>query len=182
VLEGRTLGVIGLGKIGSRMARYGQALGMRVLAWSQNLTADKALEAGAKLVDKKTLLADSDAVSLHVVLSDRSRGILSAADLAQMKPGAILVNTSRGPLVDEAALVERLQTGKLIAALDVYGQEPLPPQHPLRTAPNTVLTPHLGYCTQEVYRQFYSESIDNVLAFLDGNPLRVLNAEVLRHT
>ena len=182
VLEGRTLGVIGLGKIGSRMARYGQALGMRVLAWSQNLTADKALEAGAKLVDKKTLLADSDAVSLHVVLSDRSRGILSAADLAQMKPGAILVNPSRGPLVDEAALVERLQTGKLIAALDVYGQEPLPPQHPLRTAPNTVLTPHLGYCTQEVYRQFYSESIDNVLAFLDGNPLRVLNAEVLRHT
>ncbi len=182
VLDGRTLGVIGLGKIGSRMARYGQALGMRVLAWSQNLTADKAQEAGAKLVDKRTLLAEADAVSLHVVLSDRTRGILGAEDLAQMKPGAILVNTSRGPLVDEMALIDRLRTGKLIAALDVYGQEPLPAQHPLRTAPNTVLTPHLGYCTQEVYRQFYSESIDNVLAFLEGKPLRVLNPEVLRST
>jgi phosphoglycerate dehydrogenase-like enzyme len=180
VLEGRTLGVIGLGKIGSRMARYGQALGMQVLAWSQNLTADKAQEAGAKLVDKKRLLAESDAVSLHVVLSDRTRGILGAEDLAQMKPGAILVNTSRGPLVDETALVARLRTGKLIAALDVYGQEPLPAQHPLRAMPNTVLTPHVGYCTREVYGQFYSESIANVLAFLDGKPLRVLNPEALR--
>ena len=182
VLEGRTLGVIGLGKIGSRIARYGQALGMRVLAWSQNLTADKAQEAGAKLADKETLLTEADAVSLHVVLSDRTRGILGAEDLARMKPGAILVNTSRGPLVDEAALVERLQTGKLIAALDVYGQEPLPARHPLRSAPNTVLTPHLGYCTREVYSQFYSESIANVLGFLDGKPIRVLNPEALRRT
>jgi phosphoglycerate dehydrogenase-like enzyme len=180
VLEGRTLGIIGLGKIGSRMARYGQALGMQVLAWSQNLTADKARAAGAKLVDKRTLLAESDAVSLHVVLSDRTRGILGAEDLAGMKPGAILVNTSRGPLVDETALLERLRTGKLIAALDVYAQEPLPPRHPLRSAPNTVLTPHLGYCTREVYGQFYSESIDSVLAFLDGKPVRVLNPEALR--
>ena len=182
VLEGRTLGVIGLGKIGSRMARYGQALGMQVLAWSQNLTEDKARAVGARLVGKPTLLAESDAVSLHVVLSDRTRGIVSAEDLARMKPGAILVNTSRGPLVDEAALLERLRTGKLIAALDVYGQEPLPAQHPLRTAPNTVLTPHLGYCTREVYGQFYSESIDNVLAFLDGKPIRVLNPEAMRPT
>jgi phosphoglycerate dehydrogenase-like enzyme len=180
VLEGRTLGVIGLGKIGSRMARYGQALGMRVLAWSQNLTADKAQAAGARLVDKATLLTEADALSLHVVLSDRTRGILSAEDLARMKPGAILVNTSRGPLVDEAALVERLRSGKLIAALDVYGQEPLPPQHPLRSAPNTVLTPHLGYCTREVYAQFYSESIENVLSFLDGKPIRALNPGALR--
>jgi len=180
VLEGRTLGVIGLGKIGSRMARYGQALGMKVLAWSQNLTADKAQAVGARPVDKATLLAEADAISVHVVLSDRTRGILSAEDLARMKPGAILVNTSRGPLVDEAALIERLQSGKLIAALDVYGQEPLPPRHPLRTAPNTVLTPHLGYCTREVYAQFYSESIENVLGFLDGKPIRVLNPEALR--
>ena len=180
VLEGRTLGVIGLGKIGSRMARYGHALGMQVLAWSQNLTADKAQAAGARLVDKPTLLAESDAITLHVVLSDRTRGILGAEDLARMKPGAILVNTSRGPLVDEAALLERLRTGKLIAALDVYAQEPLPATHPLRSAPNTVLTPHLGYCTREVYSQFYSESIDNVLAFLDGKPIRVLNPEALR--
>jgi phosphoglycerate dehydrogenase-like enzyme len=180
VLEGRTLGIIGLGKIGSRMARYGQALGMQVLAWSQNLTQDKARAAGARLVDKETLLAEADAVSLHVVLSDRTRGILGAADLARMKPGAILVNTSRGPLVEESALLERLQSGKLIAALDVYGQEPLPPGHPLRSAPNTVLTPHLGYCTREVYTQFYRESIDNVLAFLDGKPVRVLNPEALR--
>ena len=179
VLDGRTLGVIGLGKIGARMARYGQALGMQILAWSQNLTQEKAQAAGARLVDKATLLSEADAVSLHVVLSERTRGILGAPDLARMKPGAILVNTSRGPLVDEAALVERLHSGQLIAALDVYGQEPLPANHPLRTAPNTVLTPHLGYCTREVYSQFYSQSIENVLAFLDGNPTRLLNPEVL---
>jgi phosphoglycerate dehydrogenase-like enzyme len=180
VLEGRTLGVIGLGKIGSRMARYGHALGMQVLAWSQNLTTDKAQAAGARLVDKATLLAESDAITLHVVLSERTRGVLAAEDLARMKPGAILVNSSRGPLVDEAALLERLRSGKLIAALDVYAQEPLPAGHPLRSAPNTVLTPHLGYCTREVYGQFYSESIDNVLAFLDGKPIRALNPEALR--
>ena len=174
VLEGKTLGVIGLGKIGSKMARYGQALGMRVLAWSQNMTEEKAAAAGAKLVDKATLLSESDAISLHLVLSDRTRGIVGAQDLARMKPGAILVNTSRGPLVDETALVERLRTGKLIAALDVYAQEPLPADHPLRSLPNTVLTPHLGYCTREVYSQFYGDSIENVLAFLDGKPVRVL--------
>ena len=180
VLEGRMLGVIGLGKIGSRMARYGHALGMQVVAWSQNLTQDKAQAAGVRLVDKTSLLAESDAISLHMVLSDRTRGLLGAEDLARMKPGAILVNTSRGPLVDEAALLERLRSGKLIAALDVYEQEPLPAQHPLRSLPNAVLTPHLGYCTREVYAQFYRESIDNVLAFLDGEPIRVVNPEALR--
>jgi len=180
VLDGRTLGVMGLGKIGSRLARYGQALGMKVIAWSQNMTADQAQAAGARLVDKATLLAESDAITLHLVLSDRTRGIVGAADLARMKPGAILVNTSRGPLVDETALVERLRTGKLIAGLDVYAQEPLPPEHPLRSLPNVVMTPHLGYCTQEVYAQFYRESIENVMAFLDGKPTRVLNPEALR--
>jgi phosphoglycerate dehydrogenase-like enzyme len=154
VLEGKTLGVIGLGKIGSKMARYGQALGMHVLAWSPNMTEEKAAAAGAKLVDKATLLSASDAISLHLVLSERTRGIIGAQDLARMKQGAILVNTSRGPLVDEAALVEKLRAGQLIAALDVYAQEPLPTDHPLRGLANSVLTPHLGYCTRDVYSQF----------------------------
>ena len=180
VLEEQTLGVIGLGKIGTRMARYAQALGMHVLAWSENLTSDRAQAAGARLVDKATLLAQSDAVSLHLVLSERTRGILGANDLARMKRGAILINTSRGPLVDEAALLERLRDGHLIAALDVYSQEPLPADHPFRKLPNTVLTPHQGYCTRDVYVQFYQESIENVLAFLDGKPTRVLNPEALR--
>lgn len=179
VLDGKTLGIIGLGKIGARMARYGEALGMQVVAWSANLTTEKAKAAGARLVDKGTLLTQSDAISLHLVLSERTRGILGAQDLAKMKPGAILVNTSRGPLVDEIALVERLKTGKLIAGLDVFTEEPLPADHPLRNLPNTVLTPHLGYCAREVYAQFYRESIENVLAFLDGNPVRVLNPEAL---
>ncbi len=174
-LDGKTLGIIGLGKIGSKMARYGQALGMKVLAWSQNLTGELAAQAGATKVDKATLLNESDAVSLHVVLSERSQGLLGADDLALMKPGAILINSSRGPLVDESALLERLKTGKLIAALDVYDQEPLPADHPLRSFPNTVLTPHLGYGSQEVYRVFYGESIENVLAYLDGKPIRILN-------
>jgi phosphoglycerate dehydrogenase-like enzyme len=179
VLEGSTLGIIGLGKIGSKMARYGQALGMNLLAWSPNLTADKAQEAGATLADKAALLEQSDVVTLHVVLSERSRGLLGAQDLARMKPNAILVNSSRGPLVDEDALIAAVKSGRLIAALDVYGQEPLPADHPLRKLPNTVLTPHLGYCTTEVYEQFYGEAVENVLGFLDGKPLRLLNPEVL---
>lgn len=179
VLDGKTLGIVGLGKIGARMARYGQALGMQVVAWSENLTDEKATAAGARLVDKATLLSQSDAISLHLVLSDRTRGILGAQELAKMKTGAILINTSRGPLVDEAALLERLKTGKLIAGLDVFAEEPLPADHPLRDMPNTMLTPHLGYGAREVYAQFYRESIENVLAFLDGNPTRVLNPEAL---
>ena len=179
VLDGKTLGIVGLGKIGARMALYGQALGMQVVAWSENLTDEKATAAGARLVDKATLLSQSDAISLHLVLSDRTRGILGAQELAKMKTSAILINTSRGPLVDEAALLERLKTGKLIAGLDVFAEEPLPADHPLRSMPNTMLTPHLGYGAREVYAQFYRESIENVLAFLDGNPTRVLNPEAL---
>jgi len=179
VLDGRTLGIIGLGKIGARMARYGLALGMRLIAWSTNLTAEKAGAAGALLVDKSTLLSQSDAISLHLVLSDRTRGTLGAKELGQMKSGAILINTSRGPLVDESALVQSLKSGRLIAGLDVFEQEPLPPDHPLRSLPNTVLTPHLGYCAREVYAQFYRESVENVLSFLDGKPQRVLNPEAL---
>ncbi|HVY05614.1 MAG TPA: D-2-hydroxyacid dehydrogenase family protein [Burkholderiales bacterium] len=180
VLDGKTLGILGLGKIGSRMARYGAALGMHVIAWSENLTEEKARAGGAQLVSKDALLTQSDAISLHVVLSDRTRGILGAGDLAKMKPGAILVNTSRGPLVDEKALIDRLKTGKLIAGLDVFDEEPLPADHPLRGMPNTMLTPHLGYGAREIYAQFYRESIENVLAFLDGKPMRVLNPESLK--
>jgi phosphoglycerate dehydrogenase-like enzyme len=175
-LEGKTLGIIGLGRIGSRLARYAAAIGMRVLAWSQNLTEEKAREAGARRVDKQALLASADAVSLHLVLSDRTRSIISAGDLAIMKPGAVLVNTARGPLVDDAALLDAVREGRLMAALDVHALEPLPPQSPWRSAPNTVLTPHLGYGTHEILAQFYRESIENVLAFLDGTPIRGVNA------
>src|SRR5579875_815047 len=180
VLDGKTLGLLGLGRIGSRMARYGQALGMPLLAWSQNLTEEKAAAAGATLArSKEELLERSDAISIHLVLSDRTRGLIGRAELARMKPGAVLVNTSRGPIVDEAALLDAVSSGRITAGLDVYDQEPLPPGHPLRSAPNTVLTPHLGYGVKEVWAQFYPESVENALAFLDGKPMRVMNPEVL---
>lgn len=174
VLDGRTLGIIGLGRIGSRVAGYGRALGMTVMAWSQNLTATVAEAGGARLATKAELLAASDVVSLHVVLSARSRGLLGTVELATMKPGAVLINTSRGPLVDEAALLDALHAGHIRAGLDVFAQEPLPPGHPLRKAPNCVLTPHLGYGTADTFAQFYGESVENVLAFLDGAPVRVV--------
>ena len=148
-LAGKTLGVIGLGRLGGYMATYAKALRMNVIAWSQNLTAARAAEVGAALVSKDELMATADAISIHMVLSDRSRGLVGKADIARMKPGAILVNTSRGPVVDEAAMLEALQAGRIIAALDVYDREPLPLDHPLRKAPNTVLSPHLGFCVQE---------------------------------
>jgi phosphoglycerate dehydrogenase-like enzyme len=177
VLEGRTLGLIGLGRIGARMVRCGQALGMRVLAWSPNLTAARAAEAGAVLARKDELLEQADAVSLHIVLSERTRGLLGAGELARMKPGAVLVNTSRFGLVDAAALIAALQARKIVAALDVFPEEPVGAAHPLLACPNTVFTPHLGYCTQEVYAQFYGESIANILAFLDGAPVQMMNPE-----
>lgn len=176
-LAGKTLGVIGFGRLGSRLARYAQALEMKVLAWSENLTAEKAEAGGAKLVSKARLLAESDIVSLHLVLSARTKGIIGAGELAAMRQGAILVNTSRGPLVDEPALIAVLETGRIVAALDVYDREPLPANHPFRTLPNTILTPHLGYVTAETLRSFYRQGVDNVLAFLDGKPIRVLQPE-----
>ncbi len=179
VLDGRTLGIIGLGKIGARVGGYGRALGMKLIAWSPNLTEEAAHAGGAQLVTKAQLLAQSDVISLHVILSPRSRGMIGAADLAAMKPGAILVNTSRGPLVDEAALLDALHRGHIQAALDVFAEEPLPPRHPLRTAPNTVLTPHLGYGTQDTFAQFYGESVQNILAFLDNAPTRAMNPDAL---
>jgi phosphoglycerate dehydrogenase-like enzyme len=175
-LAGKTLGLVGLGRLGSRMARYGRALDMRVIAWSQNLTPEKAVDGGAEMVSKDALFASSDVVSVHLVLSDRTRGVIAAADLARMKPGAVLINTSRGPLIQEAALVEAVLSGRIIAALDVFDREPLPADHPLRTAANAVLTPHLGYGTIETYQEFYAQSIANVVAFLDGKPIRVLDA------
>ncbi len=177
---GKTLGLVGVGKIGSLMARYGIALGMKVQAWSQNITDEAARAAGAAKVDKDTLMATSDVISIHYVLSDRSRGMIAAADIARMKPGAILVNTSRGPIVDEAAMLVALRAGKITVGLDVFDKEPLPADHELRCLPNAILTPHLGYCVQEVWENFYPEHVENALAFLDGKPIRVSNPEVLQ--
>jgi phosphoglycerate dehydrogenase-like enzyme len=179
-LAGKTIGIIGLGRLGSLMASYCRALNMSVLAWSPNLTAETALAAGAVLVSKEALLAQSDAVSIHVVLSPRSRGLIGASDIARMKPGAILINTSRGPIVDEAALLEAVQSRRIVAALDVYDREPLPSGHPLRSAPNTVLTPHLGYGVRETWTDFYRQSVENALAFLNGQAVRVTNPEAHR--
>jgi phosphoglycerate dehydrogenase-like enzyme len=175
-LAGKTLGIVGLGRLGVRMARYANALEMEVIAWSPNLTEDKAREAGARLVGKSDLMAESDAISIHMVLSPRSRGIIGAEDIARMKTGAILINTSRGPLIDESALMAAVASGNIIAALDVYDKEPLSENHPLRESGGTVLTPHLGYGVAETWRDFYPRSIENVQAFLVGKPIRVLNA------
>ena len=171
-----TLGVIGLGRLGTPVARVGAAFGMNVLAWSPNMTEAHATEAGATLVGKEELLAQSDVVTLHMVLSDKTRDLLDADDLRRMKKDAILVNISRGPLINEAALVQALEEGWIGgAALDVYDQEPLPGDHPLRRAPNTLLTPHIGYATQATYQVFIPDTVENILAYLAGKPIRVMN-------
>lgn len=177
VLAGRRLGLLGLGKLGARVAGYGRAFGMEIVAWSPNLDETRAAEHGAGLVGKNELFETSLAVSIHLVLSERSRGLVGAADLARMPDGAILVNTSRGPIVDEAALLAELSTGRLRAGLDVYDREPLPADHPLRRLPNVVLTPHLGYAAASVFAQLYRESVENIDAFLAGRPIRVVNPE-----
>lgn len=179
-LAGKTMGVVGLGRLGGYMATYCKALRMNVIAWSQNLTAERCAEVGVKLVSKDELMATSDAISIHLVLSDRSRGLIGASDIARMKPGAILINTSRGPIVNDAAMLAALHAGKITAALDVYDREPLPADHPLRNAPNTVLMPHMGYCTRETWETFYPQMIENALGFMDGKPVRVTNPEVLK--
>lgn len=178
-LEHRTLGIVGLGRIGAYMARYGHALGMRVIAWSQNLTAEKAKEAGAELVTKEELFAQADAVTVHLVLGPRSRGLIGAADFARMKKGAIFINTSRGPIIDEAALIAAIRAKLIFAALDVFDREPLPADNPFRDLPNTVLTPHLGFTTEEGLHAFYEPAQENILAFLDGAPKNLMNPEVL---
>ena len=179
-LHGKTLGLLGLGHIGSQVARVGNAFDMNVVAWSQNLTAERAALAGAAFVSKDGLFRTSDFVSIQLVLSDRSRGLVGAAELALMKPTAILVNTSRGPIVDESAMLAALRSGRLAhAALDVYGAEPLPADHPLRRMDNVTLSPHLGYVSEDVYRTFWGDCVENVEAWLDGKPIRVLNPGVL---
>ena len=181
VLEGKRLGVLGLGKLGSRAARYGKAFGMDVVAWSQNLTPEKAEAGGAKYVSKDELLATSDFVSIHLALSERTRGLIGAADLAKMKKTAILVNTSRGPIVDEDALIAALKNRTILhAGLDVYDKEPLPADHPLIKLDNVTLIPHLGYVVEESYRYFYEGTIKDIEAWLDGTPINVLNPDVLK--
>jgi phosphoglycerate dehydrogenase-like enzyme len=175
-LNGKTLGVIGLGRLGAQVARIGAAFGMNVIAWSHNLTAARAAECGAVLVDKDRLLSESDVVTIHLVLGDRSRGLIGAAELARMKPAAFLVNTSRGPIVEEQALIAALQAGRIAGAgVDVFDREPLPPDHPFRRLDRVVATPHLGYVTEENYRLVYREAVEDIAAFLDGRVLRGIN-------
>jgi phosphoglycerate dehydrogenase-like enzyme len=174
-LAGATLGVIGLGNLGQRVARVGLAFGMRVIAWSQNLDPGLAAAAGVEPVTKQTLLREADVVTIHLRLSERTTGLIGAADLALLKPTALLVNTSRGPIVDEAALVDALRSGRIGGAgLDVFDAEPLPPGHPLRTTPRTLLTPHIGYVSASSYRVFYGDAVEDIRAFLDGRPIREL--------
>ncbi len=180
ILAGRTLGLLGLGRIGKRMAEYAKVFGMRVIAWSPNLTADAAEAVGVTRVEKDELFAQADVLSIHLVLSDRSRGLVTARELGLMKPAAYLINTSRGPIVDEAALLAALREGRLAGAgLDVFDVEPPPAEHPLRSLANVTLTPHLGYVTRETLHAFYADTIEAVAAFLDGAPIRVANPDAL---
>ena len=176
-VEGKTLGVVGLGKLGTRVARAMQALGMKTVAWSQNLTAEKAREAGAELVGKDELFRRADIVTVHLVLSDRSRGLIGATELGLMKPTAYLVNTARGPIIDEPALIQALENGRIAGAgLDVFDIEPLPRDHAFRRLDNVVLTPHLGYVSAENYTVQFREEVENIRAFLDGKPVRIIAA------
>lgn len=180
-LSGKTLGLLGLGRIGKRMAEYAKVFGMQVIAWSQNLTEEAAAAAGARRVEKASLFEESDVVSIHVVLSERTRGLVAEPELALMKPHAYLINTSRGPIVDEAALIAALGTRRIAGAgLDVYDIEPLPPDHPLRLLPNVTLSPHLGYVTREMLGAFYSDTVEAVAAWLNGTPIRIANPEALQ--
>jgi phosphoglycerate dehydrogenase-like enzyme len=173
-LNGKTLGIVGLGKLGAQVARVGLAFGMRVIAWSPNLTSERCAEVGVALAAKNALFHEADFVTIHLQLSARSRGLITAADLQRMKPTAALINTSRGPIVDEAALVAALEKGAIAGAgLDVFDVEPLPSDHPLRRLPNTVVTPHQGYVTVENYRASFTGAVANVRAWLDG---RIVNS------
>ena len=170
-LHGRTLGLLGLGRIGGAVARIGRAFGMDVIAWSQNLTPEKAEPFGAVAVSKRELFARADIVSIHLVLSRRTRGLVDAAAIGAMKPTAWLVNTSRGPLVDEAPLLDALRARRIAGlAVDVFDTEPLPPDHPFRTLPNVLATPHVGYVTESLYRTFYGDCVANITSWLDGHP------------
>jgi phosphoglycerate dehydrogenase-like enzyme len=178
-LEGKVLGILGLGRLGTKVAKVGVAFEMSVIAWSQNLTAERAAQCGATLVTKDELFARSDILSIHVQLSARTRGLVGARELGLMKPTAYLINTARGPIVDEAALIAALQHGTIAGAgLDVFDQEPLPPGHPFLSLDNTILVPHIGYVTKDQYQVRYRDTVEDIVAYLRGAPLRVLNPEV----
>ncbi len=175
-LAGQVLGVLGLGKLGAQVARVGRAFGMEVIAWSQNLTAERAAEAGALRVDKNDLFARADILTIHLVLSERTRGLVGAPEVGRMKPGAYLINTSRGPIVEEEALIAALREKRIAGAgLDVFATEPLPPGHPFTLLSNTVLTPHVGYVTRENFKTYYAEACEDVAAWRAGGPMRVLS-------
>jgi phosphoglycerate dehydrogenase-like enzyme len=175
-LHGKTLGILGLGSIGQRVAQFGQVFGMKVIAWSENLTAERAEQAGVTHVSKQQLFEQADVLSVHLVLSERSRGLVDAQALGWMKPTALLVNTARGPIVDEAALIKALQKQHIAgAALDVFEQEPLPSMHPFRTLDNVLATPHVGYVSRRNYEQFFSQMIEDIQGWAAGEPVRLLN-------
>jgi len=182
ILAGRTLGLLGLGRIGKRMAAYGRAFDMTVIAWSQNLTEEAATAVGARHVEKDDLFRLADILSIHVQLSDRTRGLVTARELALMKPGAYLINTSRGPIVVEADLIAALRAGRIAGAgIDVYDAEPPAADHPFRTLDNVTVTPHLGYVTRETLTAFYTDTLEAVVAFAEGVPIRIANPEALTH-
>lgn len=175
-LHGKTLGVLGLGRLGREVARVGGAFGMHVIAWSPNLTAERAAEAGVRWVKRDEFFASSDVLTVQLVLGETTRGLIGAKELGLMKPTALLVNTSRGAIVDEDALASALREGVIGgAAVDVYTTEPIPPDHPLLTAPRTLLTPHIGITTRDNYRVYYEQAVEDVLAYLDGRPMRLLS-------
>ncbi|MFP3397788.1 D-2-hydroxyacid dehydrogenase family protein [Brevibacterium sp. H602] len=174
-LDGHRLGVVGLGRLGTKVARVGAAFGMEVVAWSQNLDAERAQGLGARAVSKDELFSTADVVTIHYKLSERSRGLVGATELEAMKPGSILVNTSRAGLVDTDALITVLEAGGIRGAgLDVHDEEPLPVEHRLRSTPRTVLTPHLGYVTEDTYRIFFTQAVEDIAAWISGEPIRVI--------
>jgi phosphoglycerate dehydrogenase-like enzyme len=174
-LEGLTLGIVGLGKLGQRVAQVGKAFGMKVMAWSQNLTPEKAKAAGVDYAGKEELFQKADIVTIHYQLGERSRGLIGADDIARMKPSAFLINTARAPIVDQAALLKALQDKKIAGAgLDVFEVEPLPPDHPYRKLDNVVITPHLGYVSEQNYRKYFADIVEDIRAWLDGKPVRVI--------
>ena len=174
-IEGRTLGVIGLGKLGSKVSALAKAFGMNVIAWSPNLTPERCKEVGVTYASKEELFKTADIITVHVVLGPRSRGLVGREDLARMKPTAFLVNTARGPIVDEGALLDILQQRKIAgAAIDVFSVEPLPVDHPFRKLDNIVLTPHLGYVTEDGFRNHYGQMVEGIDAWLKGEPVRRL--------
>jgi phosphoglycerate dehydrogenase-like enzyme len=179
-LSGKTLGLLGLGRLGKRMNEYAKVFGMEVIAWSQNLTDEAVAAVGVRRVEKETLFREADVISIGLVLSERTRGLVAGPELALMKPSAYLINISRGPIVDEAALIAALRAGRIAGAgLDVYDTEPLPADHPLRSLPNVTLSPHLGYVTRELLGAVYSDTVEAVAAWLDGTPIRIVNSKAL---